>query len=116
MKRRKINQISFLLLLLGWGGALAIYLTADHTPLSPLLDDPLAHKRYMRELRMIGGKANVLAAEFQDWFAGLWQGEALAWTVAVLTLGSVLVFRLAALRTETTSLSASEPDGSSGAP
>ena len=40
--------------------------------------------KYLRELRVMGGKANELAAEFQDWFAGLWEGEALARTIVVL--------------------------------
>lgn len=98
MNRRRINQISVLLLLLGFGSALAIYLTADHTPINSLLNDPLAHKRYLREMRVIGGKANVLAAEITDWFEGLWEGESLAWTVAVLTVGITLTFRLGAQR------------------
>jgi hypothetical protein len=38
----------------------------------------------------------VLSAEFQDWFEGLWQGPALAGTVAVLTVGLTLGFRFVA--------------------
>jgi len=98
MTSRRINQISLVLLLIGFSSALAIYLTADHTPVSSLLDDPLANKKYIRQLRMIGGKANVLAAEIQDWFDGLWHGESLPWTVAALTGGVALVFRFAARR------------------
>jgi len=95
-----MNQITCLLLLLGLGGALAIYLTADHSPVSSLLNDPLANKKYVRELRMIGGKANVLASEIQDWFDSLWHGESLAWTVAVLTVGTTLAFRFVAQRSD----------------
>jgi len=37
--------------------------------------------------------ANVLSAEFQDWFAGLWHGQTLAYTVAALTVALTLGFR-----------------------
>lgn len=96
MSRRKINQISVLLLLLGFGSALVIYLTARPMAVDPLLGDPLANKKYLHELRVMGGKANELADEFQDWFAGLWHGEQLARTVAVLTVGVTLAFRFVA--------------------
>ena len=96
MTRQKTNRITLLLLLLGFGGALAIYVMATPETVDPLLGDPMTTKKYLRELRVIGGQGNVLAAEFQDWFAGLWHGQALAGTVAVLTAGVTLVFRFVA--------------------
>jgi hypothetical protein len=96
MSPRKTNRITLLLLLLGLGSALIIFLTAAPVVVDPLLGDPMASKKYRRELRMIGGQGNVLSAEFQDWFAGLWQGRELAGTVAVLTVGVVLGFRFVA--------------------
>jgi hypothetical protein len=36
--------------------------------------------------RALGGKFAVLTAEFNDWFASLWHGRALAGTVAVLAV------------------------------
>ena len=62
-------------------------------------------KRYVHDMQVIGGKGNVLAAEFMDWFAGLWRGQSLAGTVAVLTVGVTLAFRFVA----------SHPDYASGA-
>jgi hypothetical protein len=96
MDRRKMNQITLVLVLAGLGSALAIYLTATPEVVDPLLGDPMTTKRYLRELRVIGGQGNVLAAEFQDWFAGLWHGRELAGTVAVLTAMAILVFRFVA--------------------
>ena len=116
MNRRRINQITGLLLLLGLGGALAIYLTADHTPVSSLLNDPLNARRLHRQLRVMGGQANVLAADFENWFAGLWQGESLAGTVAVLTIGITLAFRFAALHPGSATSPKAEESPPSGQP
>lgn len=97
MSPPKVNRITWTLLLLGFGSALAIFLMAEPQIVDPLLGDQLGNKKYLRELRVMGGQGNVVAAEFQEWFAGLWQGRELAGTVAVLTVGTVLVFRFIAL-------------------
>ncbi len=96
MTRRQINQVTLLLLGLGLGAALIIFLTATPGTLDPLLGDPLENKKYLRELQVIGGKANVLSAEFQDWFAAQWQGRLLARTVAFLTVVVTSIFRFIA--------------------
>ena len=106
----KINRITVLLLAIGFGSALVIYLTAQPVLVDPLLGDPLTTKKYVRELQVIGGKGNVVAAEFMDWFAGLWHGEKLAGTMAVLTLGVTLVFRFVASHHD------SAPDSGRSAP
>ena len=93
MSSRKINQITALLLLVGFGGAFLIYLTALPDFVDPLLGDPMQSKKYVHEMTVIGGKANLVVAEFMDWFAGLWRGRTLARTVAVLTVAAVVVFR-----------------------
>jgi multisubunit Na+/H+ antiporter MnhB subunit len=92
MSPQKINRITVGLLVLGLGSALVIFLTA-HSPLDPLLDDPLYNKKYLYEMRRIGGEANVLSAELRDWFAAQWQGKVLARTVAVLTVATTVAFR-----------------------
>lgn len=91
-----MNRITGGLLLLGLGSALVIYLTAAPVVVDPLLGNPMDSKKYVRELRVMGGQGNVLAAEFQDWWAGLWQGRELAKTVAVLTVVTVMGFRFVA--------------------
>ena len=63
--------------------------TVQETALGPGFDS----KEYLRELETYGGTANVLAAEFMQWFEGLWRGRELAFTVAVITvIVSFLVF------------------------
>jgi len=55
-------------------------------------------KRAENQLKELGGKANVLAADFQDWFASLWHRRRLAGTLVVLSLaGAGACFFLAHL-------------------
>jgi hypothetical protein len=59
-----------------------------------------ATKRYEYEMERIGGKSNVVAAEFRDWFGSLWHGRRLARTLVVLSVGgSLACFLLAHLLT-----------------
>jgi hypothetical protein len=96
MRRRQINQITVLLLLIGFGSALVIDLAAMAAPLDPQVDELLSTKKNLREMQSIGGNANVVAHELREWFMGLWRGPKLAGTVAVLTVGVTLVFRFVA--------------------
>lgn len=97
MTRRQIDRISLTLLALGFAAALAIFIAAPRANDDPFRNDPLASKKYLQQLRRIGGKGSEVAAEFNDWFAGLWHGRPLAGTVAVLVVGSTLLFRFVAL-------------------
>ena len=49
-------------------------------------------KSYLRQMEVYGGTANELATELRLWFASLWHGERLAFTVAFLTLVSAWAF------------------------
>jgi hypothetical protein len=73
------------ILVIGFLAALVIYLTAQPPPENPLGYDPLDTKKYLHDLEVYGGKANVFAAEVREWFDSLWHGKRLAFTVAVLT-------------------------------
>lgn len=52
-------------------------------------------KKYQLELERIGGKAALVAVEFNNWFAGLWHGKRLAGSLAVLSIGGSLLCFLA---------------------
>jgi hypothetical protein len=77
--------ITAAILLVGFGSAVTICLTAVEAP-----DDPFAEfeksKKFAYELERMGGKAAIVANDFNKWFVGLWQGETLAYTVAVITI------------------------------
>ena len=98
MPRRKINRISLALLLLGFTSAGFIVFFAPSPATDVFGNDPLNEKRYRRQLRVIGGQANQLSADFIDWFGGLWAGENLAYTVAVLSVVATGGFRFVAVR------------------
>lgn len=43
-------------------------------------------KSYVHDLQLYGGNAAMLADQFMRWFAGLWRGTTLAYTVACIAL------------------------------
>jgi hypothetical protein len=88
--RRRLIAVA--ILVAGFGSALAIYLTATPAPANPFGYEPEDTKRYLREMEVYGGKANVLASEFRKWFESLWRGRRLAGTVVFLTLLLLLFY------------------------
>ena len=107
--RKRVFLIAAILLLVGLGSSLAVYLTAEDDagvtlgyegeggyvyPVSPR-----DSKTYVHDLELYGGKANVLADSFRNWLWGLWHGKTLAFTIAfctaVLSLGFFLAGRQA---------------------
>src|SRR6266567_720478 len=86
------------ILVLGFAAAVVIYLTAQPPPGNPLGYDPMDTKAYLHDLEIYGGKANVLAAQFRDWFDSLWHGKQLAYTIAVITVIAAGTFKFFATR------------------
>ena len=84
--------ITGIILLVGLGSSILIYLTADFASDSGLVNDFENSKKYMHDLELYGGKANVLANELTNWFVGLWHGKSLAITVACITIVIALGF------------------------
>ncbi len=102
MKWRTANLQTFLylvggiLLLAGLSSSVLIYeLSGDRSvsvlgyedaggSVYPIL--PEDSKQYLRGMELYGGTANVLADELRRWFAGLWHGKSLAFTVAFITI------------------------------
>ena len=88
----RLYLIAVIILLLGMGSAILIYLTAENSP-----DNVLGYensKSYLHDIELYGGKANILADELVRWFVGLWHGKSLAFTVAFIAIfaASVLFF------------------------
>jgi hypothetical protein len=81
------------ILVLGFAAAVVIYLIAQPPPDNPLGYDPMDTKKYLHDLELYGGKANILSAQFREWFDSLWHGKQLAYTVAVITVLAAGVFK-----------------------
>ena len=71
---------------MGLAAAVVIYVRATAAADTPIEFSPDTSKRYLRDLELYGGTANVLAVEAKTWWDGLWHGTALAYTVAALSL------------------------------
>ena len=96
-RRTRLNILGAVILLAGLVSAIWIYRVAGNDSRDILGYEqgngtvypvgPEDSKKYLRDLELYGGKANVLADEFRRWFIGLWQGRSLAFTV-----GGIAVF------------------------
>jgi hypothetical protein len=102
MKRKITNRearlylVAMTILLVGLGSAVVIYLTAGNDSGGVLGYEviggqvyqvsPEDSKTYSHDLELYGGKLNLLTDRFTRWFAGLWHGRSLAFTVACITL------------------------------
>ena len=91
--RRRWDLLPRLLLAVGLPASVVLWFVAPAKPENPLGYEPLETKKYLHDLQMYGGTANVLAAEFREWFAGLWWGRNLAITIAALSVLLALVAR-----------------------
>ena len=94
--RTSLNIISAFILLVGLGSAFLIYRTATNVPVGVLgyeEGDGLSYpvmpddsKKYLRDMELYGGKANVLMDQFRRWFISLWHGKSLAYTIAGMAI------------------------------
>ena len=86
MTGRRLQMTAVAILIAGLITAIGIYVSAARST-----DDMVAYeiqhsKQYQRTLELYGGKANVLAVEFTQWFDSLWHGTRLAYTLACATV------------------------------
>ncbi|MDA8432343.1 MAG: hypothetical protein M0Z60_05190 [Nitrospiraceae bacterium] len=90
--RRRLQIAGAAILLAGLAGAAAVYGTAVDGPqrdagyemaggqVYPV--SPEDSKTYIHDMEVFGGKSAVVSDAFRRWFAGLWHGKSLAFTVA----------------------------------
>ena len=93
---RRLHLVAAVILLVGLGSAVIIYLSAENNSadvssyeMAGGYSYPMApedSKRYLHDLELYGGKANVIAHDFTRWFAGLWLGKSLAFTIACIAI------------------------------
>ncbi len=105
MNHTRLYLISAVILFTGMASSVAIYVTAGSEEeegqqyeiiggkIYPGMQE--RSKKYRHDLEVYGGKAAVLADDFNRWFEGLWQGRTLAFTVACISALISLGFFLA---------------------
>lgn len=86
------KSMAVIILAVGLSSSAIVYLTAKSAAPNPLGYDPLDTKKYLRELEVYGGKVNILATEFREWFDGLWRGRPLAFTIVFITVMLACLF------------------------
>jgi hypothetical protein len=102
-KQYRLNLISAIILLVGLGSAIVIYIAAPDESDSVLGYDIVGGTMYpnvpskmdVHNLELYGGKPLVLANDILRWFDGLWQGKSLAVTIAwisIITAGVIFFF------------------------
>jgi hypothetical protein len=88
----RLYVAGYAVLVLGSLGAAWAYRIAVVDELrDALVDQSRATRDYQGKMEYIGGKANVLGSEMQEWFMSLWHGRNLAYTLAVLTIVTALL-------------------------
>jgi hypothetical protein len=83
----RIYAVGYAVLALGCGSSFWAYRVAVRDELGDsLMAQARDTKAYQGQMEYLGGKANVLGSDISGWFAGLWHGRNLAYTLAVLTI------------------------------
>jgi hypothetical protein len=85
-----------MILVIGIASSAAIYFTAREDVAASVGYDvvngtaypiaPRDSKKYRHDMEMYGGKAAMLADDFNRWFDSLWQGETLAFTTVAISV------------------------------
>jgi len=88
---RRCSLITAGILAAGLGSAIVIYCTAGEQPENPFAEYENS-KRFLNAVERMGGKTSVLANDMGNWFSRLWQGQQLAFTIAVITLVVAAVY------------------------
>jgi hypothetical protein len=106
--RESLILIGVIIMLVGLGGAILIYHSAENDSDSVLgyeiIDGsaypirPEDSRMYRRDLELYGGKAAMVVDDFSRWFVGLWHGKSLAFTVAGISIFISFIFFFAATR------------------
>jgi hypothetical protein len=85
-RMNRVRAFMLMVLLVGFSSSALIYRQATATSSVAVDLESQDSKKYLRDLEVIGGKANVVASDIRHGFISLWEGERLAGTVAVVTV------------------------------
>ena len=68
-------------------GELVYFLAADEEPGADAAAAIARGRMYQHNVELVGGKGALFAQRFGEWFASLWHGRPLAYTIAVMAIG-----------------------------
>ncbi len=100
-RKKGVRIAAAIILLVGLGSSALVYLRAQSDPHGGIsgeytMEESMRDsKKYVHDLELFGGKANLIASDFVRWYSGLWEGTQLAFTIATLTIatsGGILFF------------------------
>ena len=81
-----LHLSSIIFLLLGLALSAFTYISAEDVNDSTLVYEVEESRKYIHDMELFGGKMNVLAMEFTNWFNSLWHGKSLAYTICCITI------------------------------
>ena len=88
---RRVHQAGYWILGLGIATAVMIYMAAVYAAPGGDVPNFTEDRGFNFALERLGGKAAVYLAAFNYWFASLWHGTRLAFTVATLSVVAALM-------------------------
>ena len=106
---KQLRIAGAVVLIVGTLAAVSIYFTARSHDSAAILGVDIRTNRDRLQLERMGGKSYVALKDFDDWFASLWHGRRLGYTVGVLCLLGFLLCRALAYAED--DLSRSEVEG-----
>jgi len=92
----RLYIITAIILIVGLSSSILIYTTAGEIDTEGVFGDQIEEsKSYRRSLELYGGKANLLASQFMQWFNSLWHGKSLGitlgWITGIVCCGLLLI-------------------------
>jgi hypothetical protein len=82
--KKRLSLSSWIILSTGLIAAAAIYILASPEAMDNSAN-LLVSKKYIHDLEVYGGRANVIQDELLRWLEGLWEGKQLGVTIAFIT-------------------------------
>jgi hypothetical protein len=89
----RVRTSGAILLVVGLLATVTIFYTARPREELEVLGDEVTSKREILQLEKMGGKSYILFNDIDRWFASLWHGQRLAYTVGVLSIAGFLSCR-----------------------
>jgi hypothetical protein len=87
---KRLRTLGTILLVVGLLAAAIVFSRTRPDEELGILGVDVLTKRDMLQLERMGGKSYILFNDFNEWFASLWHGRRLAYTIGVLSIGGFL--------------------------